>query len=107
MLTCCLLTFVIMIIIQERNSHHVPANVIEMRHRQLTPLIPFYFGLFLNEEQSNSILTYANDFYQQALRMLPQLKHDLEEMSEEKSIDIENISKNDGLIEINMFLLNM
>ena len=49
-----------------RNSHSVPLDVIEARLRQYHPMIPFYFGLFLNHEQTSSVLQQAYDYYQQA-----------------------------------------
>lgn len=69
----------------ERNTHQVPRDVIEVRLRQFSPLIPFYFGLFLNEEQTNFVLTRAKNFYQQAVTTFPQLRKDLEQISREKS----------------------
>jgi hypothetical protein len=59
--------------------------VIEERLRKYHPLIPFYFGLFLNQEQTSSVLQQAYDYYEQALQMLPQLRKDLERVSREKS----------------------
>ena len=69
----------------ERNTHQVPKDVIEARLRQFSPLIPFYFGLFLNEEQTHFVLARAKDFYQQAVTTFPQLRKDLEQISREKS----------------------
>jgi hypothetical protein len=60
-------------------------DVIDGRLRQFHPLTPFYFGLFLNHEQSNYILQQAFDYYQQALQIFPQLKKDLERISRDKS----------------------
>ena len=60
-------------------------EVIEGRLRQYHPLVPFYFGLFLNHEQSTSVLQQAYSYYQQALQIFPQLKKDLEQFSREKS----------------------
>ena len=59
--------------------------MIEARLRQYHPLIPFFFGLFLNEEQSNLILDCAQQFYRQALQTIPALKKDLELISRGKS----------------------
>ncbi len=69
----------------ERNTHQVPGDVIEGRLRQYQPLVPFYFCLFLNQEQSTSVLGQAYDCYQYALQIFPQLKKDLEQVSREKS----------------------
>ncbi len=71
----------------DQNTHNVPLDVIEGRLRQYNPLVPFYFGLFLNHEQSNFVLTQAYDYYQQALQTFPQLKKDLEYISRDKSKD--------------------
>ncbi len=60
-------------------------EVIEGRLRQYRPLIPYYFALFLNHEQTSNVLRQAYDYYQQALRTFPQLKKDLEQVSREKS----------------------
>jgi len=69
----------------DRNTHQVPVDVIEGRLRQYNPLIPFYFGLFLNHEQSTNVLKQAYDYYQQALQTFPQLKKDLEKISRDNS----------------------
>lgn len=69
----------------DRNTHQVPVDVIEARLRQYHPLIPFYFGLFLNHEQSNSVLGLAFDYYRQALQNFAQLKRELEQSSRDKS----------------------
>lgn len=71
--------------ILDRNTHQVPFDVIEGRLRQYNPLIPFYFGLFLNDEQSSYILQQAYDYYRQALQVFPKLKKDLEYVSRDKS----------------------
>jgi hypothetical protein len=68
-----------------KNTHQVPIDVIEGRLRQYHPLIPFYFGLFLNHEQSANVLKQAYEYYQQALQNLPQLKKDLEKISRDNS----------------------
>ena len=47
--------------------------------------MPFYFGLFLNHEQSDYVLHQAYGYYHQALQNFPQLKTDLEQISREKS----------------------
>lgn len=60
-------------------------DIIEGRLRQYHPLTPFYFGLFLNDEQSTHVLQQAYDYYQQALHIFPQLKKDLEQISRDKS----------------------
>lgn len=59
--------------------------MIEGRLRQYHPLVPFYFGLFLNHEQSMYVLKQAYDYYQQALQIFPQLKKDLERISRDNS----------------------
>jgi hypothetical protein len=59
--------------------------MIEARLKLFHPIIPFYFGLFLNEEQSSSILQQANIYFQQALQWLPELRVDLEKISASKS----------------------
>ncbi len=59
--------------------------MIEGRLRQYHPLVPFYFGLFLNHEQSIYVLKQAYDYYQQALQIFPQLKKDLERISRDNS----------------------
>jgi len=61
-------------------------EVIEGRLRQYHPLIPFYFGLFLNHEQSDFVLQQAYNYYRQALETFPQLRKDLEKFSREKSM---------------------
>lgn len=68
-----------------KNKHDVPIDVIEARLRQYHPFVPFFFGLFLNQEQSAYILEEAYDYYQQALQIFPQLKRDLEQTSRAKS----------------------
>ncbi|CAF1278743.1 unnamed protein product, partial [Adineta ricciae] len=78
-------------ILNIRNTHQVPADVIEGRLRQYTPLIPFYFGLFLNQEQSNYVLQQAYGYYHQALQMFPQLRNDLEKVSRSKNIHVNNL----------------
>ena len=60
-------------------------DVIEARLRQYHPLTPFYFGLFLNHEQSNNVLGLAFDYYRQALQNFAQLKRELEHSSRDKS----------------------
>lgn len=55
------------------------------RLRQYHPLTPFYFGLFLNHEQSNNVLRLASDCYRQALDNFPQLRRELEKISRDKS----------------------
>ena len=71
----------------DRNTHQVPGDVIEARLRQYHPLIPFYFGLFLNHEQSANVLKLAFDYYRQALQNFSQLKRELEQISRAKSKD--------------------
>ncbi|CAF4644527.1 unnamed protein product [Rotaria socialis] len=77
--------------LMNRNVHQVPIEVIEGRLRQYNPLIPFYFGLFLNQEQSNYIIQEAYDYYQQALQTFYQLKKDLEYVSRDKNISVHNL----------------
>jgi hypothetical protein len=74
-----------LIVYVDQNTHQVPMEVIEGRLRQYHPLIPFYFGLFLNHEQTTNVLKQAFDYYQQALQIFPQLKKDLEKISRDKS----------------------
>jgi len=74
-----------LIVYVDQNTHQVPIEVIEGRLRQYHPLIPFYFGLFLNYEQTTNVLKQAFDYYQQALQIFPQLKKDLEKISRDKS----------------------
>lgn len=71
-----------------RNTHQVPLDVIEARLRQYRPIPPFYYGLFLNQEQTINILQQAYNYYQQALQVFPQLRKDLERISRDKSIKI-------------------
>ena len=47
--------------------------------------MPLYFGLFLNDEQSNYVLQQAYSYYQQALQTFPELKQDLKRISHDKS----------------------
>lgn len=63
----------------------MPRDVIEARLKAYRPLMPFYFGLFLNREQSDDVLHQAYGYYHQALQNFPQLKNDLEQISREKS----------------------
>lgn len=67
--------------------------MIEGRLRQYHPLIPFYFGLFLNHEQSNNVLQLAFDSYRQALQNFSQLKRELEQISRAKSKDASNLQR--------------
>ncbi|CAF1257518.1 unnamed protein product [Adineta steineri] len=78
-------------VLMERNTHQVPLDVIQGRLRQFNPLTPFYFGLFLNHEQSTYVLQQAYDHYQQALQTFPQLKRDLERISREKNISVNGL----------------
>ncbi|CAF2510651.1 unnamed protein product [Rotaria sp. Silwood2] len=78
-------------ILIDRNAHGVPIDIIEARLRAYHPLIPFYFGLFLNHEQSNYVLQEAYDYYQQALQTFPQLKKELEQISRDKNISVHNL----------------
>ncbi len=87
----------------DRNTHQVPVDVIEGRLRQYNPLIPFYFGLFLNHEQSTNVLKQAYDYYQQALQTFPQLKYDLAKISRDNSK--ESISFDLELKKLMVFLL--
>ncbi|CAF3350356.1 unnamed protein product [Rotaria sp. Silwood1] len=78
-------------ILMNRNTHKVPMDIIEARLRTYHSLIPFYFGLFLNHEQSNYVLQQAYDYYQQALQIFPQLKKDLQQISRDKNISVHNL----------------
>ena len=69
-----------------KNTHQVPIDVLEGRLRQYHPLPPFYFGLFLNHQQSANVLKQAYDYYQQALQVFPELKKDLETISRDHSM---------------------
>ena len=59
-------------------------EVLEGRIRQYHPLVPFYFGLFLNQEQSSYVIKQAYEYYQQALQTFSQLKRDLEQVGRAK-----------------------
>ncbi|CAF3566125.1 unnamed protein product [Rotaria sordida] len=78
-------------ILMNRNTHKVPMDIIEARLRQYQPLIPFYFGLFLNHEQSNYVLQEAYDYFQQTLQIFPQLKKDLAQISRDKNTAVHNL----------------
>lgn len=85
----------------DRNTHQVPRDAIEGRLRQYHPLTPFYFGLFLNHEQSNNVLQLAFDCYQQALQNFSQLKRELQQISRDKSkeqIDFEFAKENESIV---------
>ena len=53
--------------------------------KQFHPIIPFYFGVFLNEDQSKLIIDQAHQYYLQALNRFPALKSDLTSVSKMKS----------------------
>lgn len=51
----------------EKNSHSVPRETIEKRLHEFHPIIPMYFGLFLNGEDSDKICNTALKFYNQVM----------------------------------------
>lgn len=51
----------------QKTRHSVPRETIERRLHEFHPILPFYFGLFLNDEGSDRICDMALSFYNQLI----------------------------------------
>ncbi len=67
--------------IEAKNSHDVPKKVIEHRLKDFKPIIPLYFGWFLNETETKLITDMAFDIYGRCLSASSKFKTDLMKMS--------------------------
>lgn len=66
--------------------------MIEARLKLYHPIIPFYFGLFLNEEDSSEILLLGQELFLKSLKHFPKLREDLEKVARKQS-EKENLRK--------------
>ncbi|CAF0742086.1 unnamed protein product [Didymodactylos carnosus] len=83
---------------ESHNIHQVPLDTIQARLHQYRPFIPFFFGLFVNHEQSTTIIEQAYDYYHQALQTFPMLKKDLERISREKNVSVNSLLNRSNMI---------